>query len=583
MKPKIKEFFFPAIVVGAGAAGMMSASELSQKGVRVACISKVFPTRSHTGAAQGGIAASFDEDDREDWHFWDTVSGGCWLGDQTAIMFMCRKAKEIITLLENFGTPFSRRSDGLLDQRKFGGATKKFGMGGPSKRVCFVADKTGHAILQTLYHQCLKNGVHFFSEYVVFDLVMDGDICHGVVGWDLSAGELCVFWASATIFATGGGSKIYKNSTNADICTGDGFGLALRAGLFLQDMEFTQFHPTGLYGCGYLISEASRGEGGYLLNKYGERFVGKYSNMQELAPRDVVSRAIVSEIKNGNGCGENGDYVELSLSHLDPQILHERLPEVLDIAKTFGDIDPLVQNIPVAPSAHYSMGGIPTLMDGTVIKVGSNGELKQIQGLFAIGETACISVHGANRLGGNSLLETVVFGHLTAEKVSQIATEPETYKNGSSDLVVPLIENFHQLLKKNGEHSPFDLKIALQETMWLLAGVVRNQQDLLQAKEQINSLFCLFNDDLKIVDNGLIWNSSMMAALEVRNMLYQAFATVHCAINRRESRGAHFREDFPATDYDDWNVHSLISFFDDLQPIIRYRAVDMSLLSRVRI
>ncbi len=573
---KVETHQYDVVVVGAGGAGLRATMGLAAKGLSAACVTKVFPTRSHTVAAQGGVAAALGNMGEDDWryHFYDTVKGGDWLGDQDAVEYMCREAIPAIIELEHFGVPFSRTPDGKIYQRPFGGMTTRYGEG-TAQRTCAAADRTGHAILHTLYTQALKHDAKFFVEYFATDLVKDprdGRIT-GVLAIDLNEGTLHLFQGHAIVLATGGYGRAYFSCTSAHTCTGDGGGMVLRAGLALQDLEFVQFHPTGIYGSGCLITEGSRGEGGFLTNSKGERFMERYApNAKDLASRDVVSRAITMEIREGRGVGEHADHVHLNLAHLGADVLKERLPGISETARIFAGVDVTREPIPVLPTVHYNMGGIPTNHHGEVVqKVGDDPDVV-VPGLYAIGEAACVSVHGANRLGSNSLLDLVVFGRAVANRCAEVIKPDTPHHDLPSDALDPALAYLDRLRHANGGTPTAELRTRMQKTMQADAAVFRTADSLRQGCAKIDEVFAGF-EDIRVSDRSLIWNSDLVETFELANLLGQAVGTMHSAEQRPESRGAHAREDFPERDDAHWMKHTLVTVDDEGRCAFDYRPV----------
>jgi len=551
------------LIVGAGGAGLRAAVAAGEMGASVACLSKVPVTRSHTVAAQGGINAALGNRTADDWHWhmYDTIRGSDWLGDQDAIAFMCEQAPEAIIELEHMGMPFTRDDNGRIYQRAYGGQRTDFGKGGLAYRACAVADRTGHSLLHTLYAQSLRCKAEFFTEYVALDLIFDDEnTCRGVLAWQLETGELHVFSALATIIATGGFGQAYASTTSSTICTGDGGAMALRAGLALQDMEFIQFHPTGLYGTGILITEGARGEGAILRNGEGERFMERYApQSMELASRDVISRAMMQEILAGRGCGPEKAYLHLCLDHLKPEVVDNKLPSISAIARTFGRIDIHKEPIPILPAVHYTMGGIPTNCYGEVIKPSlTQGEKEStVPGLFAIGEAASTSVHGANRLGCNALLELVVFGKSAGERAGKLALAAGTHKTPADDTIEPLLARFDAIRDQRGSMRPAAIRRRMQQTMQRCASIFRTAVLLEEGSRTLRDIWNNMQHDLHISDTSMIWNNDLLDALELDNLLRQASVSLACAKERTESRGAHWREDFPKRDDTQWLRHSL--------------------------
>ena len=574
---KITEHKYDMVVVGAGGAGLRATFGLAQKGLRTACITKVFPTRSHTVAAQGGISAALGNMGPDDWryHFYDTIKGSDWLGDQDAIEYMCREAIPAVVELEHQGVPFSRTEDGHIYQRPFGGMTTEYGKG-TAQRTCAAADRTGHAILHTLYQQSLKHDARFFIEYFALDLIMDEHgACKGVLALDMAEGTLHLFRGHGTVLATGGYGRAYFSATSAHTCTGDGGGMALRAGLGMQDMEFVQFHPTGVYGAGVLITEGVRGEGGILRNASGERFMERYApNAKDLASRDVVSRSMTIEIREGRGVGPHKDHIHLDLTHLDPNDIHEKLPGIAESARIFANVDVTRQPIPVLPTVHYNMGGIPTNYHGEVVQLRDGNPDAVVPGLYAIGEAACVSVHGANRLGSNSLLDLVVFGRAVANRCAETIKPSQSHARLAAGACDRSLANLDKLRNANGGTPTAVIRDKMQRTMQLDAAVFRTGQTLAEGVGKIRDIHASFAD-VKVSDRSLVWNSDLVETFELQNLLGQALATIVSAENRTESRGAHAREDFPERDDAQWMKHSLCWVGDDGATRIDYRPVHL--------
>ena len=564
---------YDVIVVGAGGSGLRAAVGLAEAGLKTACISKVFPTRSHTAAAQGGISAALGNMSEDDWrwHMYDTVKGADWLGDQDAIEYLCKEAPRAVIELEKYGVPFSRTEEGKIYQRPFGGMTANYG-NGIAQRTCAAADRTGHAILHTLYGQALKKNTEFFIEYFALDLLMHNGKCHGVTAWNLQDGTIHRFRANMTILATGGYGRAYFSATSAHTCTGDGNAMVLRAGLPLQDMEFIQFHPTGIYGAGCLITEGSRGEGGFLVNSEGERFMERYApSAKDLASRDVVSRSMTIEINEGRGVGKNKDHIFLHLNHLDPKVLHERLPGISESAKIFAGVDVTKQPIPVVPTVHYNMGGIPTNYYGEVVSKTENGKDVIVPGLMAVGEAACVSVHGANRLGSNSLIDLVVFGRAAAMRAATIVQPNSKHEVIPESETEKSISRFDKLRNSNGGTPTSVLRDKMQRTMQKNCAVFRDAKILKEGMEEIKKPWQGM-DDISVSDKSLIFNTDLIETLEFDNLIRQSLVTMASAENRKESRGAHSREDFKDRDDENWMKHTL-AWQDGEKVKIDYRNV----------
>ena len=572
---------YDVVVVGAGGAGLRATLGLAEAGLSTVCITKVFPTRSHTVAAQGGISAALGNMGEDDWrfHFYDTIKGSDWLGDQDAIELMCKEAPAAVIELEHYGVPFSRTDDGRIYQRPFGGMTTHYGKG-VAQRTAAAADRTGHAMLHALYQQSIRHNAEFHVEYFAIDLLMENGACRGVVALDLATGRLHRYRAHAVILATGGYGRAYFTCTSAHTCTGDGGGMALRAGLPLQDMEFVQFHPTGIYGAGCLITEGVRGEGGFLTNSKGERFMERYApNAKDLASRDVVSRSMTIEVREGRGVGEHRDQIHLHLEHLGPEVIHERLPGIADTARIFAGVDVTKEPIPVQPTVHYNMGGIPCNYHGEVVTVKDGNPDTIVPGLFAAGEAACVSVHGANRLGSNSLLDIVIFGREAARHIATLVKPGERQRPLPKDAGDFAVARIDRLRNAQGPRPTAEIRREMQRIMQADAAVFRTEASLREGCAKLAKTYASFAD-VRVTDRSLVWNTDLIETLELENLLGQAVATINAAENRKESRGAHAREDFPERNDVEWMKHTLIRVDPAGRTTIDYRKVHLETLTR---